>query len=312
MRYLVTGGAGFIGSHIVEELVRRSHSVVVLDDLSAGKEENLTSCSGRIEFVRGSVCDLPILRDACRKVDCVLHLAARTSVPESLRQPLEVNRVNVEGTLNVLWAARERSVRRVVFAGSCAVYGDTAQLPIPETHPIQPLSPYGVSKAVGELYAQVFGRAYGLENVSLRFFNVFGPRQDPSSQYSGVLARFLAAHRDGGELVIFGDGEQSRDFIYVGNIVDITLRAAETPDISGMVFNAGTGRRYTLNETVKLLEKVSGRAARVRRDPARAGDILHSQADVALARKHLGYEPRVSYEEGLRLTWEWYKSNPST
>jgi UDP-glucose 4-epimerase len=164
---------------------------------------------------------------------------------------------------------------------------------------------------VGELYAQVFGRAYDLENVSMRYFNVFGPRQDPSSQYSGVLARFLAAHRDGAVLVIYGDGEQSRDFIYVGNIADITLRAAEAPGVSGMVFNAGTGHRYTLNETVKLLERISGRPPMVRHDPARAGDILHSQADVTLARKHLGYEPRISYEEGLRLTWEWYKSNPS-
>ncbi len=311
MRYLVTGGAGFIGSNIVDELVRRGHGVVVLDDLSAGKEENLASVKNKVQLIHGSICDLPTVAAACRRVDYVLHLAARTSVPRSVKDPLETNYVNIGGTLNVLVASRDAGVRRVVYAASSSAYGETPTLPKVESMPPAPISPYGVTKLVGEMYAQVFGRVYGLENASLRYFNVFGPRQDPTSQYSGVLAKFLTAQLEGRELVIYGDGEQSRDFTYIDNIVDLTLRAAEAPDVSGMVFNGGTGTRYTLNETVKLLGKISGRPTKVRRDPPRAGDILHSQADISLARKHLGYEPLVNYEEGLRRTWEWYKSNSS-
>ena len=309
MRYLVTGGAGFIGSNIVDELVRRGHDVVVLDDFSAGKEENLAAAKNKVQLIRGNICDLPTVAAACRHVNYVLHLAARTSVPRSVKDPLETNHVNVDGTLNVLVAARDAGVRRVVYAASSSAYGETPTLPKEESMPPAPISPYGVTKLVGEMYAQVFGHVYGLENASLRYFNVFGPRQDPTSQYSGVLAKFLTAQLEGRELVIYGDGEQSRDFTYIDNIVDLTLRAAETPGVSGMVFNGGTGARYTLNETVKLLEKISGRPAKVRHDPPRAGDILHSQADISLARKHLGYEPLVNYEEGLRRTWEWYKSN---
>jgi len=309
VRYLVTGGAGFIGSNIVDELVRRGHDVVVLDDFSAGKEENLAAAKNKVQLIRGNICDLPTVASACRHVNYVLHLAARTSVPRSVKDPLETNHVNVDGTLNVLVAARDAGVRRVVYAASSSAYGETPTLPKEESMPPAPISPYGVTKLVGEMYAQVFGHVYGLENASLRYFNVFGPRQDPTSQYSGVLAKFLTAQIEGRELVIYGDGEQSRDFTYIDNIVDLTLRAAETPGVSGMVFNGGTGARYTLNETVKLLEKISGRPTKVRHDPPRAGDILHSQADISLARKHLGYEPLVNYEEGLRRTWEWYKSN---
>jgi len=310
VRYLVTGGAGFIGSNIVDELVRRGHDVAVIDDLSAGKEENLAAVKDKIQMIRGSICDLPTVSAACRGVDYVLHLAARTSVPRSVKDPLETNRVNIDGTLNVLVAARDAGVRRVVYAASSSAYGETPTLPKVESMPPAPISPYGVTKLVGEVYAQVFGRVYGLENVSLRYFNVFGPRQDPTSQYSGVLAKFLTAQLEGGELVIYGDGQQSRDFTYIDNIVDLTLRAAEAPGVSGMIFNGGTGARYTLNETVKLLGKISGRPAQVRYDPPRPGDILHSQADISLARKHLAYEPLVNYEEGLRRTWEWYRSNP--
>jgi UDP-glucose 4-epimerase len=309
VRYLVTGGAGFIGSNIVDELVRRGHDVVVIDDLSAGKEENLAAAKKKVQLIRGSICDLPTITAACRGVDYVLHLAARTSVPRSVKNPLETNQVNIDGTLNVLVAARDAGVRRVVYAASSSAYGETPTLPKTESMRPDPISPYGVTKLVGEMYAQVFGRAYELENVSLRYFNVFGPRQDPTSQYSGVLAKFLTAQLEGRELVIYGDGEQSRDFTYVDNIVDLTLRAAERPGASGMVFNGGTGARCTLNDTVKLLEKISGKPAKFRYDPPRSGDILHSQADISLARKHLGYEPLVSYEEGLRRTWEWYKSN---
>jgi len=309
MRYLVTGGAGFIGSNTVEELVRRGHSVVVLDDLSTGKEENLSSVAGKIELLRGSIADLETVRAACRGVDYVLHLAARTSVPRSVKEPLETNRINVDGTLNVLVAARDARVRRVVFAASSSVYGETLILPKVETMTPSPISPYGVSKFVGEAYAQVFGRVYGLQNVSLRYFNVFGPRQDPDSPYSGVLSRFITALQNGAQPVVFGDGEQSRDFTYVENVVEANLLACEAPKASGQVFNIGVGGRFTLNRTLQLLEKFAGKPAQPRYDPPRDGDILHSQADISLARKLLDYNPRVGFEEGLRRTWEWYRAS---
>ncbi len=309
MRYLVTGGAGFIGSNTVEELVRRGHSVVVLDDLSTGKEENLSSVAGKIELLRGSIADLETVRAACRGVDYVLHLAARTSVPRSVIEPLETNRVNVDGTLNVLVAARDARVRRVVFAASSSVYGDTTVLPKAETMTPSPISPYGVSKFVGEAYAQVFGGVYGLQNVSLRYFNVFGPRQDPDSPYSGVLSRFITAIQNGAQPVVFGDGEQSRDFTYVENVVEANLLACEAPKASGLVFNIGVGGRFTLNRTLQLLEKFAGKPVQPRYDPPRDGDILHSQADISLARKLLDYNPRVGFEEGLRRTWEWYRAS---
>lgn len=308
MRYLVTGGAGFIGSTIVDELLRRGHQVTVLDDFSGGKEANLATAVAKIQLLRGSICDLDTVREACQGADFVLHLAARTSVPRSVADPLETNRVNVDGTLNVLVAARDAGVRRIVFAASSSAYGESPALPKAESMPPQPISPYGVSKLAGEVYLQVFGRAYGLENVCLRYFNVFGPRQDPTSQYSGVLSRFITAFLEGSEPVVFGDGEQSRDFTFVENVVDATLRAAEAPGVSGMVFNVGTGERFTLNHTLSLLGKISGRQVRARYEPPRTGDIRDSQADISLARKFLSYEPRVGFEEGLRRTFDWYRN----
>ena len=308
MRYLVTGGAGFIGSHIVDELVRRGHEVVVLDDLSTGKEANLAGVRGKIDLRADSITDLPAVQAACRAADYVLHLAARTSVPKSVADPLETNRINIDGTLNVLVAARDAKVRRLVYAASSAAYGETPTLPKVETMPAAPISPYGVTKYVGELYAQVFGRVYGLENASVRYFNVFGPRQDPTSQYSGVLSRFMLAILEGQPPVVYGDGRQSRDFTYIDNIVDLTLRACEASGASGKVFNGGTGARITLNEVLKLLEKVTGKKIAARYDPPRTGDILDSQADISLAGKALGYEPLVPFEEGLRRTWNWYRS----
>ena len=307
MRYLVTGGAGFIGSNIVDELLRRGHSVVVLDDLSTGSEDNLAGVRSGIDLRVGSIVDLATVQSACVGVDYVIHLAARTSVPKSVKDPLETNRVNIDGTLNVLVAARDAKVRRFVYAASSSAYGETPTLPKTESMQPEPISPYGVTKFVGELYAQVFGRVYGLENASVRYFNVFGPRQDPSSQYSGVLSRFMLAVLKDEPLVIYGDGEQSRDFTYVDNVVDETLLACEAAGASGKVFNGGTGARITLNEVVKLLEKVTGEKIQTKHDPPRAGDIRDSQADVSLARKILGYEPRVLFEEGLKRTWEWYK-----
>jgi nucleoside-diphosphate-sugar epimerase len=306
MRYLVTGGAGFIGSNTVDELVRRNHSVRVLDDLSAGEEKNLVQVREKIEFIHGSVTDREILDRVCRGVDFVLHLAARTSVPRSVKEPLETNHINVEGTLQMLLAARDAGVRRVVFAGSSSVYGDTPTLPKREDMPPAPISPYGVSKLVGELYGKVFYRVYGLEFVSVRYFNVFGPRQNPASPYSGVLALFCTAMRDGGVPTVNGDGEHSRDFTFVENVVQGNILACETPGIAGMVFNLGTGGRYTLNQTLALLAKFSGHAANARYGPPRAGDIRDSQADISLAREKLGFDPRVGFEEGLRRTWDWY------
>ncbi len=308
MRYLVTGGAGFIGSNIVDELVRRGHHVVVLDNLSTGKESNLAGVREEIELSTGSVTDLAAVQAACRGADYVVHLAARTSVPRSVEDPLDTNHANIDGTLNVLVAARDAKVRRFVYAASSSAYGETPTLPKVETMQPDPISPYGVTKYVGELYAQVFGRVYGLENASLRYFNVFGPRQDPTSQYSGVLSRFMLAAIEGRDPVIFGDGEQSRDFTYVENIVDETLRACEANGASGKVFNGGTGVRTTLNEVLNQFGKVTNRKINAKHEPARSGDILHSQADISLARKILGYEPRVLFDEGLKRTWDWYKS----
>jgi nucleoside-diphosphate-sugar epimerase len=306
MRYLVTGGAGFIGSHIVDELVRRRHSVVVLDNLSSGKESNLASVRDKIELSTGSVTDLAAVQAACRGAEYVIHLAARTSVPRSIEDPVDTNHANIDGTLNVLVAARDAKVRRFVFAASSSAYGETPTLPKVETMQPAPISPYGVTKYVGELYAQVFGRVYGLENASVRYFNVFGPRQDPTSQYSGVLSRYMLAMIEGKSPVVYGDGEQSRDFTYVENIVDETLRACEATGASGKVFNGGTGARITLNQVLRELEKITAKKIQAKYDPPRTGDILHSQADISLARKILGYEPSVLFEQGLKRTWDWY------
>jgi nucleoside-diphosphate-sugar epimerase len=306
MRYLVTGGGGFIGSNTVDELIRRGHEVVVLDDLSTGTAENLANVKTKIEFVKYSITDAAKLREACRGVDFVIHLAARTSVPQSMTDPGDTNRVNVDGTLNVLMAARDAKVKRVVFAGSTAVYGDTPILPTNENTPPAPISPYGASKLAAETYGQVFGRSYGLEFVSLRYFNVFGPRQDPSSPYSGVLSRFHAALLGGTQPIVFGDGGQSRDFVYVGNVVEANLLACEAKDAAGLVINIGTGTRHTLNQTLESLEKITGRPAKARYAPPRDGDIRDSQADIARARKVLGYNPRIEFEEGLKNTCDWF------
>lgn len=306
MRYLVTGGAGFIGSHVVDELVRRGQDVVVLDDLSTGQEANIEGIRGKIDFRVGTITDLKDVQSACRGADYVIHLAARPSVPKSVKDPIGTNHTNIDGTLNVLVAARDAGARRFVYAASSSAYGETPTQPKIETMAPLPISPYGVTKYVGELYAQVFGRVYGLENASIRYFNVFGPRQDPTSQYSGVLSRFMLAILRGEPLVIYGDGEQSRDFTYVANVVDETLRACEAASASGRVFNGGTGARITLNQVIELLAKITGREIRAVHEPPRVGDIRDSQADISLARKVLGYEPGVLFEEGLKRTWEWY------
>jgi nucleoside-diphosphate-sugar epimerase len=311
MRYLVTGGAGFIGSHTVDELVRRGHSVVVLDDLSSGKEENISEVRNKITFLKGSITDLEVVRKAVHEAECVLHLAARTSVPRSVKDPLDTNSINVDGTLNVLIAARDAKVKRVVFSASSSAYGETPTLPKVETMQPQPISPYGVAKYVGELYAQTFGRCYGLENVSLRYFNIFGPRQDPGSPYSGVLARFCTAFLEDAQPVVYGDGEQTRDFTYVENAVLANLLACEAPNVSGKVINIGMGGRISLNQTIQLLRQITGKNLEAKYDPPREGDIRDSQADITQARELLGYDPQVDFEEGLRRTFDWYRSAPS-
>src|SRR5882672_3996064 len=307
MRFVVTGGAGFIGSNTVDELVRRGHGVVVLDDLSSGKEENLADIRNKITLIKGSIIDIEVVRKAMHEADYVIHLAARTSVPKSVKDPIETNRINIDGTLNVLVAARDAKVKRIVFAASSSAYGETPTLPKVEKMEPQPISPYGVTKYVGELYAQMFGRVYGLENVSLRYFNIFGPRQDPDSPYSGVLAKFCTAFLEKTQPLVFGDGEQTRDFTYVENAVQANLLACEAPNVSGKVFNVGTGTRVTLNQTLALLANLTGNKLETKYEPARDGDIRDSQADITQAREFLNYELLVSFGEGLRRTVEWYR-----
>jgi nucleoside-diphosphate-sugar epimerase len=307
MRYLVTGGAGFIGSNTVDELVRRGHSVVVLDDLSSGKEDNLAEIRNKITFIKGSITDIEVVRKAMYEAEYVLHLAARTSVPRSVKDPIETNKINIDGTLNVLVAAKELKVKRVVFAASSSAYGETPTLPKVETMQPQPISPYGVTKFVGELYGQTFGRCYGLEHVSLRYFNIFGPRQDPSSPYSGVLAKFCTAFLEDTQPLVFGDGEQTRDFTYVENAVQANLLACEAPNVSGKVFNVGVGGRVSLNGVLRELGKITGKTLEAKYDPPRDGDIRDSQADISQAKEFLGYDPQVTFEDGLARTFEWYR-----
>jgi nucleoside-diphosphate-sugar epimerase len=309
MRYLVTGGAGFIGSNTVDELVQRGHSVVVLDDFSAGKEENLAEIRNKITIIKGSITDIEVVRKAMHEAEFVLHLAARTSVPRSVKDPLETNRINVEGTLNVLVAAKELRVKRVVFAASSSAYGETPALPKVENMPPSPISPYGVTKYVGEIYGQAFLKCYGLETVSLRYFNIFGPRQDPSSPYSGVLAKFCTAFLEDTPPVVFGDGEQTRDFTFVDNAVHANLLACEAPNVAGKVFNVGCGERISLNQVLAALEKVTGKPLQAKYEAPREGDIRDSQADISEARRYLGYEPQVGFQEGLELTFGWYRES---
>jgi UDP-N-acetylglucosamine/UDP-N-acetyl-alpha-D-glucosaminouronate 4-epimerase len=308
MRYLVTGGAGFIGSNTVDELVRRGHGVVVLDDLSSGKEENLAEVRNKITFVKGSITDLEVVQKATHQADYVIHLAARTSVPRSVKDPLDTNRINIDGTLNVLLAARDNKVKRLVYASSSSCYGESPTLPKSESMLPVPISPYGVCKYVGELYAHAFDRCYGLETISLRYFNIFGPRQDPDSPYSGVLSRFATAFLDEEQPVVFGDGEQTRDFTYVDNAVQANLLACEA-GASTSVFNVGTGERISLNQTLDLFRRISGKNLEAKYDSPREGDIRDSLADISRAREALGYGPAVRFEEGLERTFEWYRLN---
>src|SRR5215212_3437948 len=308
--YLVTGGAGFIGSHIAAALAGSGARVRVLDDLSTGNAEHLEEIGGDIEFVRGELTEADALERALRGVEVVCHEAASPSVPRSVEDPEATHRACVEGTFALLVAARRAGVRRVVYAASSSAYGDQPTLPKVEEMRPEPLSPYAAAKLVGEYYCQVWSRVYGFETAALRYFNVFGPRQDPSSQYSGVISRFISALASGGRPVIYGDGEQSRDFTYVSNVVDGNLRAAESPQAVGRVINVATGRRTTLNELLDTLKKITGRTeVEAEYRETRVGDVRHSLADITRARAWLGYEPQVGLEEGLRHTLEWWRQS---
>ena len=306
-QYLVTGGAGFIGSHLSEELVRRGYQVRVADSLVTGKRSNLVHLPS-VEFLEGDVSDLEFVRKAVAGVDYVLHQAALPSVPRSVKDPITSNRANVDGTLNVLVAARDAGVRRVVFAGSSSAYGNTAASPKHEDMPTSPLSPYALQKVVGEQYLQMFTSLYGLETVTIRYFNVFGPRQDPSSQYSGVISLFASALLENRAPTIYGDGEQSRDFTYVANVVDGVLRACEATGASGRVINVATGSSISLNALFEAMRKLIGASVKPEYAGPRAGDVRDSLADLRLAKEILGYKPIVPFEEGLKRTVDWYRS----
>jgi nucleoside-diphosphate-sugar epimerase len=306
--YLVTGGAGFIGSHLAEELVRRGERVRVVDSLITGKRANLDHLPA-VEFLEGDLADLDVARRAVRGVDYVLHQAAIPSVPRSVDDPITSNRANIDASLNVLVAARDAGVRRVVYAGSSSAYGDTPTLPKDETMPTAPLSPYALQKLVAEQYCQMFTRLYGLETVTTRYFNVFGPRQDPSSPYSGVISLFISALCEGRQPSIHGDGEQTRDFTYVANVVDGVLRACTAPAASGEVINVATGGRISLNHLFRTVRDYLGARVEPIYGPVRAGDVRDSQASIDKARRLLGYEPIVSFEKGLEHTVNWYRTS---
>jgi len=306
--YLVTGGAGFIGSHMVSELVRRGDEVRVLDNFATGKRGNLRAVQDKVIVQEADICDLEKIRPGFAGVDYVIHLAALPSVARSVADPVESNLINISGTVNVLVAARDAQVKRLVFAASAAAYGDNPVSPRVESLLPSPLSPYALQKVAGEHYCQVFTHLYGLATVALRFFNIFGPRQDPTSPYTGVLSKFITAYLHGDPPTVFGDVAQLRDFTYVENVVDAALRACLAPQAPGNVINVGTGKSYTLNQAVALLNRIFQRDTKPQYGPPRPGDVRHSQAEIKLARELLGYEPKIDFEDGLRRTVEWYKA----
>ena len=304
---LVTGGAGFIGSHIAAALLDRGARVRIIDDLSTGYRENVNEIGGDVDFIQASLTDHKAVSRALEDVEWVFHEAAIPSVPRSVAEPTETHEASVNATFSLLLAARDQKVRRLVYAASSSAYGDQPELPKREDMRPDPLSPYAVAKLVGEYYCQVFTRVYGLETVSLRYFNVFGPRQDPGSQYSGVISRFIDASLNGKQPTIYGDGEQSRDFTYISNVVDANLSAAESGSAVGQVINIANGERVTINQVFEMVKKLTGRTdLQAEYAPPRSGDVRDSLADLSLARSLLAYSPQVDLEEGLRLTINWW------
>ncbi len=309
--YAVTGGAGFIGSNIVHRLVELGHEARVVDNLATGRLENLDGRFGDVVMYQGSILDMELLKKAFAGADYVLHQGAIPSVPRSVEDPAASNAANVDGTLNVLLAARDAAVKRVVYASSSSVYGDTPVLPKREDMVPNPQSPYAVSKLAGEHYCRAFTCVYGLETVSLRYFNVFGPRQNPNSQYAAVIPIFIRRLLAGQPPTVYGDGEQSRDFTFVDDVVAANLQASEAPGAAGAVVNLGCGQRHTLNKLIELLQDLTGQDVAPEYAPARAGDVKHSHADISHARNLIGYDPKVSFEEGVSRTLEWYESRPA-
>jgi UDP-glucose 4-epimerase len=305
-KYLVTGGGGFIGSHIVRALLKAGHHVRVLDNFSTGKRENLADCLADIQLYEADIRDLSAIAEAVAGVDYVLHQAALPSVPRSIADPLAAHQVNEEGTLNLLLAARDAGVGRVVFASSSSIYGDSQRLPKVEDMAYNPLSPYAINKAAGELYCKNFYRLYGLETVALRYFNVFGPRQDPTSQYSAVIPKFISALLNNQSPTIFGDGEQSRDFTYIDNVVWANIQAATKPGVAGEIINVATGSRITLNELVGKLKGILKSDIEPVYTAPRQGDIKHSLASVVKAEQLLDYQTLVSFDQGLKATVDWF------
>ena len=307
--YLITGAAGFIGSALARAVLAQGDQVRGIDNLSTGRRENLAEIRDRVDLHEADLLDLDAVHAACKGVDYVLHQAAIPSVPKSVIDPLGSNRANVDATVNVLVAARDAKVKRVVYAASSSAYGDTPTLPKREDMPPNPISPYAVAKLASEYYMVSFYRCYGLETVCLRYFNIFGPRQDPSSPYSGVLAKFITQMLKGEQPTIFGDGATSRDFTYVDNAVQANLLGCKAPaqQVAGQVFNVATGRRVDLNEMFQAVKKIVGFQGEVTYAPERAGDVKHSLADMAKAEKYLGYKPKVDFEEGLKRTVDWYR-----
>jgi UDP-glucose 4-epimerase len=308
VKVLVTGGGGFIGSHIVDRLLADGHSVRVLDNFATGRRENLLDVLSDIELVEGDIQSYERVHNAVVGCEVVLHQGALPSVPRSVQDPLTSNATNVTGTLNVLLAARDSGVRRVVYASSSSIYGANPELPKHEELLPLPISPYAVAKLAGEGFCRSFHEVFGLETVSLRYFNVFGPRQDPLSQYSAVIPNFITALRDGTQPVVFGDGEQSRDFTYVGNVVEGNLLAMTSEGVEGKAYNVAAGERTTLNELLRHIASLVGTEPDARYEAPRLGDVKHSHADVSAAKRDLGYSPGVSVEEGLRLTLEWFSA----
>ncbi len=303
--YLVTGGAGFIGSHIAEKLILNGHKVRVFDNLSTGRIENLDPVEKKIDFIQEDIRDMDRLVQAMSGIDMVFHQAALPSVPRSIEEPRDCHEVNITGTLNVLLAARQAGVQRVIYAGSSSAYGDTPVLPKKEDMTPSPLSPYALAKLTGEYYCRVFSSVYGLETITLRYFNVFGPRQNPESQYAAVIPKFIQAVLNCEKPAVFGDGGQTRDFTYVGNVADANILAALAEKTSGNVVNVAAHIQISLNQLLNTLENISRRKIHPRYEPPRPGDVRHSFADISRARQLLGYSPAVSFEEGLELTMRW-------
>lgn len=306
-KYLVTGGAGFIGSHISEELAKRDHLVRIIDNFLTGKRENIAAFLDKIELIEGDIRDFDTCKQALGDMDYVLHQAALPSVPRSVEDPILTSEINIEGTLNLLIASRDAGIKKFVFASSTSVYGDDPRLPKEEGMEGTPLSPYAVSKVTGENYCQVFSQIYGLSTACLRYFNVFGPRQDPSSQYAAVVPHFITRMLRGESPTIYGDGEQSRDFTYVSNVVDANILAAEAEGVSGEIFNIACGEKASVNSLAEKISEFLGKDIRPVYDEPRPGDIRHSLADISKAGKMLEYEPRVTLGEGLERTVRWYQ-----